>query len=368
MLPKICSWLSHSENKVAPLISLKEIFGADFDFLSENYLNSLDDFAQRIVLGELIYEQTSIEKNSIFFIECDTFEPKEFQMSEARLWKFDEQKFIGEISKLLNLDSTAIRLGDYTDGYCLGTLQLDHKYAIFLCFNEVNFPLSALGYLRDGIRPILIRISCAPIPEITKIFILEHGGVECHITDLFSLSNRGMVGGDLKSLLAFKGTRQKQHFNLEDLKNAMKHKNIADLCVTIIEGYKINFRVKNVPFSLTLKYSDIPDFYNSRIKDVKESWNALCRFASSKNENGLRYTADLKNRLKELRLFFKKIKNVEAFEVFSERNFCQIKDGRKRTQDSHLKHRSRGVKETFVRPLFEIKSITNEYEVNSDKY
>ena len=65
MLQKICTWLAHSENKVAPAISLTEIFGNDFDFLAENYLTSLDNFAQRIVLDKTSYEQTSIEENTV---------------------------------------------------------------------------------------------------------------------------------------------------------------------------------------------------------------------------------------------------------------------------------------------------------------
>ncbi len=369
MLQKICTWLAHSENKVAPAISLKEMFGDDFDFLAENYLASLDDFAQRIVLDETSYEQTCIEENAVSFIEPDTLEPRKFKKSEARLWKFNERKFIGEISKLLKLDSTAIRLGNFTDGYCLGTLQLDHKYAIFVCFNELNFQISALGYLKDGVRPFLIRFSNAPISEVLKNFILEYCGVECHIADLFSFSQEGLQGGNIKSLLGFKGTRQSQQFNLESLKNAMRRKNIADLIITIIERDKINFKIKEHPFSLTLEHTKISDFYNSRLKTAKECWYTLYNFAKSRNEHRLLYSPRLKNRLKELRSFFRKIKDVEFFELYRETDYNIRKDGKRITQDFDSKPRSKGKIETFVKPLFEIRVIDNEYEFNqSDRY
>lgn len=369
MLQKICTWLAHSENKVAPAISLKEIFGNDFDFLTENYLTSMDNFAQRIVLDKTSYEQTSIEENTVSFIEPDTLELKEFKKSEARLWKFNERKFIGEISKLLKLDSTVIHLGNFTDGYCIGTLQLDHKYAIFVCFNEVNFPISALGYLKDGVRPFLIRFNNSLISEVLKNFILEYCGVECHIADLFSFSQKGLHGGNIKSLLGFKGTRQSQQFNLESLKNAMRRKNIADLIITIIEKYKINFKIKGLPFSLTSEYEKIPDFYNSRLKTAKECWDTLYDFASSQNEHRLLYSPRLKNRLKELRSFFRKIKDVESFELYKETDYNIRKDGKRITQDFDFKPRTKGKVETFAKPLFEIRIINNEYEFNqSDRY
>ncbi len=364
MLNKICNWLAHSDNKVAPIISLRERFGVNLDFIKENYLFSLDDFAQRVVCANSAYLRTSIESDSVFFINEDTSDPKEFQRAEVRLWKFDELKFISEISKLLKLEPTVVKLDNYTDGYCLGTLFLDYKYAIFVCFNEVNLPISILPFLKGGIRPFLIRFKHSSLPEYIKKFLLEYIGIDCHITELFSLSNKGLIGGDIKYLLNFKGTRQKQEFNLEDLKKTMDHKDISDLHITIIEASKIRFTVRNTPFSLTLKYSDIPEFYNSRQQCAKESWETLFKFAKSKNEHRLLYSPTLKNRLKELRNFFRKFKDEDAFGIYQEIEYNQSRDGKICTQEVESRHRARGTKITYAKPLFELDVIEDDYNSN----
>ncbi len=118
------------------------------------------------------------------------------------------------------------------------------------------------------------------------------------------------------------------------------------------------------PFSLTLKYSDIPEFYNSRQQCAKESWETLFKFAKSKNEHRLLYSPTLKNRLKELRNFFRKFKDEDAFGIYQEIEYNQSRDGKICTQEVESRHRARGTKITYAKPLFELDVIEDDYNSN----
>lgn len=300
MLPKLIKLLNYLHNYGASYIYLKDLFGNDLDYLLDKYFHSLNEFVNGIDKNGFHYKYCEDYSDKLLYTEeFENDEPRFFTKQEARLWQFKYLSFVEEISKLIGLKATPIKLEHKTDGYYLGTLNLDKKYAIFFCYTISDFKISSLDYIADDVEPILIHTRFGSLDYDLQKYLTNKKGVNCNICDLFSLSaTKGLQATDIKKLLQFRGTRQNEVFNLADLKHNIKNPSWSDLTISIIDRDKINIRIGN--YSKTFKYQDVPYFYNSRLKEAKACWFTLADF----EKESLLYTPDLKNRIAELRKFF----------------------------------------------------------------
>lgn len=346
MLTKICSWLEYNSDKKIPEFSLREIFGDDCDFLMKNFMSSLCEFANFIDCDGGRYEFSLEEKEQVHYTEIDTAEPKTFSRDDARLWEFDAQKFAQKTSTLLHTNSAPIPLENDTDGYYLGSLDMGKKYAIFLCFGLRNFEISAQKFIGEKISPLLFYISGKQPSASIQKYLAEKHGAHFHITKLLSMnSEKSVHGGNIKSLLNFRGTKQNVVFNLGDLQHNLPSPTWSDLTISVIDRDKIHIGIGSA--SVTFRYYVIPYFKNSRRGDEpKECWFTLQDFA----KGSLLYSDKLKNRLSELRKFFAEFKiKGDPFERCEEADYKGTKRLKKSTS-------------TIVRPRFKMKLISEEYK------
>lgn len=342
MIANLCNFLNLRSSKSDSYISLAETFQDDLEYFRDKYFSSTDSYAHTISIGTYRYNFCDEYSDKLKYLDEDFREPKYFSKKEARVWSFNEIKLLEDISKLLKIEASPIRLDYDTDGYYLGTLNLDKKYAIFFCYNSYNFEISSQAYIRDNIEPILFHTSCKPLRSDLQKFLYTKNGLAFNICELISYKiGKGILGGDIKKLLQFRGTKQKEIFNIGDLKHNLANPAWADLTITIIDRDKINIRIGT--YSKTFRCSDISFFYNARTKEPKACWWTLLDF----EKENLPYDNNLRNRLSELRPFFKKFKiNGDPFVV---------------EQDVDFKGKKK-VKQSYARSAFKVKLGLGDYK------
>ncbi len=301
MMSALCTFINKTYNKEDGYLNLQNIFGEGFSPLLNKYFVASSRNSYGLVLGKHRYNFHAKCGDLLIYLDDEGLS-QYFYKEEARLWQLDELKLLNEFARLLKLNATPIKLDCETDGYYLGTLMLDKMYAIFVCFRVYNFEFSSIPYINDKIEPILLH-TLDKLPAKTSKYIAISKGLSFKLSELFSLNANTINGGDIKKLLQFRGTRQKETFNLADLKHNLPKPTWADLTISIIDRDKVNIRIGT--YSKTFRYSDIPFFYNSRANNMPKScWFTLLEF---KNEK-LAYSEYLKNNIKNLRKFFKLFK------------------------------------------------------------